>query len=436
MTKQSVVKIGFVGLGVVGQGVWKHLEADLTSLEERLGVRIELSRAAVSDLNKKRGIEIDKSLLTTDPMAVARDPQIDILCELMGGVDQAKTVTLAAFETGKTVVSANKALICDHGAELFEVARAKGCNYFFEASVAGGIPIIKSIREGLVANRFPCIYGILNGTCNYILTRMEREQLGFEEIVQDARRLGYVEADESLDLDGWDTAHKTVILTYLAHSQWVPMDKIAVEGIRKISLEDISVAKELGYKIKLLGIVTHDFVNHSPSVRIHPALLPLSNPLATVDDVYNAVSVKGDIVGSTLYVGRGAGQDATASAVISDIVDAIVDWGKPSSIGMPSISQNEKDGLSSTQAAKPMSEFYLRFKVIDQAGVLADVATIMARHNISIDSVLQRPISKGFSQLILTTHKSEEEAMQKALKELEKSPLVKTEPFLLRIIDF
>ena len=221
------------------------------------------------------------------------------------------------------MVSANKALICKHGEEIFTAALRNRTHYFFEASVAGGIPIIKTLREGLVANCFPLIYGILNGTSNYILTRMEREGLSFPDILDDARRLGYVEADESLDLDGWDAAHKAVILAYLAHGRWVKLKEMLVEGIRGITQYDISYARDLGYKIKLLAVISRDFSTNSLSVRLHPALISRREMMANVDEVYNGVSLTGDVVGTTLLVGRGAGQDATSSAVISDIADAV-----------------------------------------------------------------------------------------------------------------
>ena len=241
---EKVYRIGFIGMGTVGQGVWKHLQTDRERTQARLGTRYELVKASVRDINKKRDIDISREQMTEDPLDVVRDDSIDIVCELMGGTDRALALTLEALKRGKVVVSANKAVICKHGAEIFETAQKYGGKYFFEASVAGGIPVIKVLREGLVANGFSLIYGILNGTCNYILTRMERENAPYESIVADARKLGYVEADESLDLDGWDAAHKISILAYLAHGVWANPEKdMLVSGIRGIRLEDMHWAE-------------------------------------------------------------------------------------------------------------------------------------------------------------------------------------------------
>src|SRR5258706_11010084 len=241
----------------------------------------------------------------------------------MGGTTLARDVTLAALGCGKVVVSANKALICEHGAEIFATARRHGGHFFFEASVAGGIPIIKALREGLVANRFPLIYGILNGTCNYILTQMEDQDAPYPGVLAEAKRLGYAEADESLDVDGWDTAHKASVLAWLAHGVWVKTDQMIVEGISRITPADFKNASTLGFGIKLLAVITRDFARNELSVRVHPTLLPEGNVIANVSGVFNAISVTGDIVGTTFYSGRGAGQDATASARLSDIPDAV-----------------------------------------------------------------------------------------------------------------
>src|SRR5476651_289726 len=267
MSQLSTINIGICGLGTVGQGVWKHLEGARASLESRLGVKLHLLRASVRDLKKTRAIRVPAGRLTTDPLAVATDPAVHIVCELIGGTTLARQVTLAALKQVKMVVSANKALLCAHGPEIFAAARAHGGHFFFEASVAGGIPIIKALREGLVANRFGLIYGILNGTCNYILTRMEREGLGYPAILADAKRLGYAEADESLDVEGWDTAHKASILAYLAHGAWVPTRAMLVEGIAAITQADLQFAREHGYAIKLLAVITRDFANGELFVR-------------------------------------------------------------------------------------------------------------------------------------------------------------------------
>ena len=443
MGKRTQISIGLIGLGVVGQGVWKHLMRSRASLERRLGARLELRRVAVRDLTKKRQVEIPRPLLTDDPFSVATDPEIDIVCELIGGTDLARQLCLAALRRGKTVVSANKALICQFGHELFRVAQENRGHFFFEASVAGGIPIIKVIREGLVANRFDLIYGILNGTCNYILTRMERENLTFEDTVADARRLGYVEADESLDLDGWDTAHKAVILAFLAHGMWVDLKGLSVEGIRDVTLDDIQWADRLGYKIKLLGIISRDKISDRISVRVHPTLISKRKVLANVDEVYNGVSVSGDVVGTTVHIGRGAGQDATASAVISDITDAVAARsGSARAMQQQQYlagdsSEHLEGRLRLADLSEIPGQYYLRLQVIDRPGVLAEVAHEMARHGVSIASLNQPKVSGGESaMLILTTHESNEGSIKKTIRDLKRLESVLTAPFLLRIVGF
>lgn len=429
------VRIGLVGLGVVGQGVWKHVTGRRKQLAAQAGAELILHKAAVKDMSRPRDIRVPQSKLTEDAMAVATDPDIDIVCELMGGLKLSKKVTLAALASGKTVVTANKALLAEHGDEIFAAAEAGGGRVFFESAVAGGIPIIKGLREGLVVNQFPIIYGILNGTCNYILTRMEREGKGFEEIVGDARRLGYVEADESLDLDGWDTAHKAAILAWLAHGRWISMKEMPVEGIRDVSLEDIEWASKLGYKIKLLATITRDLKKGVVSASVHPTLVPQALALSRVDEVYNGVSVTGDVVGETVFIGRGAGRDATASAVISDIVDAALYkvFGGPPTLSVSSDESLELAGLDDVRQA-----FYLRLTVKDRPGVLSIITAITAEHAVSIESMVQTPgPKKGTSNLVLTTHVSSEEQISLLVKDLTKARgTVVKKPFVLRIADF
>jgi len=427
------IRIGLAGLGTVGQGVWKHLQERRSELESQMGCRLELVRAAVRDLHKRRAVRVPRKVLMDDPVALAMDPEIDVLCELMGGTGKALEVTEAALRCGKTVVTANKALLCHHGEKLFRLARRNGAHIYFEASVAGGIPIIKALREGLVVNRFPLIYGILNGTCNYILTRMERESQSFETIVKDARRLGYVEADERLDLDGWDAAHKAVIIAYLAYGKWIPLKRMPVEGIRDITLEDIQWARNLGFKIKLLALILRDFEKNHVFASVQPALVPRDMVLANIDGVFNAISVTGDIVGESVYIGRGAGQDPTASAVISDLVDA----GRAIAHGiLPEEPANRKD-LQLAALAEVHRSFYIRLTVQDRPGVLAEVAGVLAEEGVSIESVLQRPNGQRDSaHLVLTTHLCSEAAMASAVRRLKRRRSLLEKPFLLRIADF
>jgi len=433
MTQKTDIKIGLVGLGTVGLGVWKHISSHRRELEDRLGARLVLHRAAVRDLKKPRQPKVAASKLTDDPIAVATDPDIDIVCELMGGTGRALEVTEAALKAGKIVVTANKALLCDHGKKLFQLAAKNHTSIYFEASVAGGIPIIKALREGLSANRFPLVYGILNGTCNYILTRMEREQKPFDTIVEDARRLGYVEADEALDLDGWDAAHKAVILTYLAHGTWVPLKKIPVEGIRGVALDDMEWARRLGYKIKLLAVIQRDFENHHVMASVQPTLVPGDWILSDVDGVFNAISVHGDIVGESAYIGRGAGQDPTASAVISDILDAA----REKVLGLSPFLPSPASDLKLAPLESIQVPFYVRLTVKDRPGVLAEVADVLAQHKVSIESVLQTPLGEGGkANLVLTTHVTSEAVMKSVCTALKRRKSVLKAPFLLRIADF
>ena len=437
MSEPRIVNIGLCGFGTVGQGVWKHFSRLRADLEPRLGARVNLTRVAVRDLGKARAVKIPKAKLTADALSVATDPNVHIVCELMGGTELAREVTLAALTHGKIVLSANKALICAHGAEIFAAARKYGGHFLFEASVAGGIPLIKAIREGLVANRFPCIYGILNGTCNYILTKMEELDTPYASVLEEAKRLGYAEAQESLDVEGWDTAHKASILAWLAHGVWVRPEQMIVEGIERITPADFKNASALGYGIKLLAIITRDFSTDEIVVRVHPTLLPEGSVLARVSGVFNAISVTGDVVGTTVYIGRGAGQDATASAVISDIADAVALLlnGK----GVHLVGEEQPPASKGTRLAPPeriRGRYYVRLTVADRPGVLARVATIMAKNKMSIASVIQSPSeSEGLASLVLTTHESDERSMRVALRTLAGLSSVREKPLLLRIGD-
>jgi homoserine dehydrogenase len=434
MSTPKIIKIGLCGFGTVGQGVWQHLERARPDLEARLGVKLDLARAAVRDLKRTRDIVIPADKITGDALSIANDPSIAIVCELIGGTTLAREVTLAALKRGAVVVSANKALLCSHGAELFETARKHGGHFFFEASVAGGIPIIKALREGLVANRFTQIYGILNGTCNYILTRMVQEGAPYAEILADAKRLGYSEADEALDVDGWDTAHKASVLAFLAHGVWVKTEQMIVEGIAKITQADLKHAAALGYGIKLLAVITRDFATNQMFVRVHPTLIPQERVLANVNGVFNGIAVTGDVVGTTTYIGRGAGRDATASAVISDIADAAVLL----STGKATAAPGTVAGVPTPAPLEKITgRYYVRTLVKDEPGVLAQIATVMANHRVSIASVTQPEAGEeGTASLILTTHQSNEHAIRETLAELARLPSVVEAPLLLRIGDF
>ena len=446
MATIPTVNIGILGLGVVGQGVLKHLNRNRKLLESRLGVKLKVTKIAVRDKSLKREVKVNPKILTEDGTEVVNDPAIQIVCELIGGTKLAKRLTLQALKNGKSVVTANKALLCEHGNEIIRAAKKSNGHVFFEASVAGGIPIIKSIREGLVANRFPSISGILNGTCNYILTRMQAEGKPFIEILEEAKALGYAEADESLDVDGIDAAHKAGILAYLAHGKWISMSEMLIDGIREITTRDMAVADAMGYRIKHIASVECDPKKNSLFVGVYPALIPKTHILARVDDVYNAVCVSGDVVGTTVHIGRGAGQDATASAVIGDIADAV--FSEQGSELMNLIDEENYPLAASSKELRVAkleevtSCFYLRISVVDQPGVLSQVTSVMANEKISIARIVQdldqngSCKGRGSAVLTMTTHQCSESAIAKASAALKRLRPVLSNPFLLRIADF
>ncbi|MEM0967555.1 MAG: homoserine dehydrogenase [Verrucomicrobiota bacterium] len=418
------IRIGLLGFGTVGQGVYKSLEKRGAELTLEIGAHLEIAGIVVRDLGRKRDVSVEEGLLTDDPEGLLADPTVPILCELVGGVDEALVWTRLALENGKTVVTANKALLCDHGEELMAIAEARGGRLFFEASVAGGIPVIKALREGLVANRFDRIYGILNGTSNYILTRMEREQISFEPVLDAARDLGYVEADESLDLDGWDAAHKTVILAWLAHRLWVPTAEMIVEGIRKITLDDMRFAGELGYRIKLIASIQRLSDSESVALSVRPTLVPLESLMADVNDAFNAVRLEGDVAGPTVLIGRGAGQDPTASAVVSDLVDA--GRARVSEVHPRSGTARPGDATRTATLEEIQQEYYVRLNVDDEPGVLAKVAGSFSQGQISIATVIQREHSgEGTAALVLVTHVCTEAALRNTLEDLCRESFVR-----------
>jgi homoserine dehydrogenase len=366
--------------------------------------------------------------------------------ELMGGTTTAREVTLRALRQGKPVVMANKALLSMHGEELFATAQNFGTNLYYEASVAGGIPIIKVLREGLIGNRITRLYGIVNGTCNYILTRMKLEGADFQDVLADAQRLGFAEAEPSLDVDGHDAAHKIGILASLAHGFWVNPRDIHVEGIRHVSKLDIKFATQLGYTIKLLGVVKcgegccteskRSGAGPRIQVTVYPTLISNSHVLASVNHVFNAVYVRGDIVGDTLYYGRGAGQDATASAVLSDLADAALDLKCASQSRVPPFVPHEREGTV-LKIDEVVSRYYLRLSVVDQPGTLAKISAILGQLKIGISSVIQPEGHEGESvPLILMMHDAPNAAMRKALSRIGQLPVIKAPPVMIRVESF
>lgn len=380
------IRIGLLGFGTVGAGVVDGLVRHGELVNHRAGCTITLAKIADLDIESDRGVAVDRLLLTDDARSVIDDPDIDIIVELIGGTEAAREFIMRALEQGKTVVTANKALLAEHGRELFDAAEVHRTDLLYEASVAGGIPVIRALREGLIANHIEGIYGILNGTCNYILTRMERENLPFEQVLEQAQREGYAEADPSLDVDGLDTAHKAVILTFLAYGFHVSMRDIEIAGIRRITGADIRYARQLGFRIKLLAGIRH--ADGQVEVTVAPALVPESHMLASVQGVNNAVLVRGDITGDTLYYGRGAGRYPTAGAVIADIAEAARNLATDSAARIPAFTPLTHYGKLKP-AEEVASRYYLRILLLNCPGVLAKVAHILGEYGISIASVIQ-----------------------------------------------
>ena len=429
------VNLGMIGGGTVGSGVFHAFQLNGGLMSSRIGVKVNVRKVAVKAFDEPRPYPISRPLMTLDWQSVVNDPQVDIVTELVGGTGIAKTMVLAALGQGKTVVTANKALLSTHGPELFAAAAKGGANLYYEASVCGGIPIIKSLREGFVANQFSAIYGIVNGTCNYILTRMKQEGADFGVVLADAQKLGYAETPPDLDIDGCDAQHKTGILASLAHGFWVDHHDVHTEGIREVSKIDMQFAQQLGYTIKLLGIVKQVAGKKAGvQVSVYPALIPDTHVLANVNGVFNAVFVRGDVVGDTLFYGRGAGKDATASAVLSDVADAALDLKTGTKKGRipPFVA------CSRNVAVLPMdtivSQYYVRFSVVDKPGVLAKIAAVFAAAKIGISSVIQPEGHEGESvPLIMMIHDAPNAAMARALAKISKLPAVKGKPVMFRV---
>ncbi|MEI3039593.1 MAG: homoserine dehydrogenase [Victivallales bacterium] len=425
------LEIGIIGFGTVGAGVADCLLKNGEVIAKRTGVKPVIKKIADLDIVRDRGVKVPDGVLTTDAMEAIETCQV--IVELVGGTTFAKTIILEALKRGKPVVTANKALLAKYGEELFAEAEKSGADIFYEASVGGGIPIIKSLREGLVGNRINRIYGILNGTCNYILTRMERDQADFKEVLADAQKLGYAEANPSLDIDGFDTAHKATIAASLAYGKWFGMDPVYVEGITEITLDEIKLTKELGYKIKLLAIIKQNDGN--VEIRVHPTLIPKQSMLAKVDDVFNAVMVNGDFVGDTLFYGRGAGRNATASAVVADITDVCLNLNAGSSRRLPGfVAGNLYDQVLPIDNVR--SRYYLSLQVADEPGVLAKITNILASYNISISSVVQKERKGGENvSLVILTHLCEEKDMKAAIVRINALEEVRNNVKFIRIED-
>ncbi|MFA5199930.1 MAG: homoserine dehydrogenase [Candidatus Omnitrophota bacterium] len=425
------INIGLIGLGNIGCGVVKILQQRKSLLSQKIGIEIIIKKICDKDLSKKRDITIDKNLLTSNVNEIIDDPQIDIVVELIGGLSPAKEFILASLKKGKHVVTANKALLAKCGNELFQEASEKGKNIYFEASVGAGIPIIKSIKEGLVANRFNSIIGIVNGTSNYVLTQMSKENCSFENAISSAKAKGFAEKDPTLDIQGIDSAHKLALLTFLAFGKFVNLKDIFIEGISQISALDIAYAKELGYEIKLLAIAKKEL--NELEVRVHPTFLPAEHLLSSVDGVFNAIYVSSDLAGNLMFYGPGAGQYPAASAVVSDIVDLTQDI--KAGLFRPTLNSLEDNSISGLRKIDEFeNRYYIRIMAVDKPGVLAKVAGILSKFGISIASVNQKERLKSqVVPVVMITHEVKEKNMRSALKLIDKLSEIKEKSIAIRI---
>jgi homoserine dehydrogenase len=422
-----VLRVGLLGCGTVGSAVVRLLDEHREDIARRAGCRLEIAKVAVRDPARPRDVPLPDGALVDDPMAVLDDPGIDIVCELVGGTEPAGSLVLAAFERDKPVVTANKELLATRGRELFDAADAKGLDLYFEAAVGGGIPIVRPLKESLTGERLRRVTGIVNGTTNFILTQMSEEGLGFDDALRQAQDLGYAEADPTADVDGHDAAAKCAILASIAFNARVVGDEVFREGIARVTTEDIEFARRLGYVVKLLAIAELG-EDERIAVRVHPAMIPATHPLASVRDAYNAVFVEGPNVGELMFYGRGAGGDATATAVVGDLV---------------TVARNLLSGARGVgctcfheRTIRPMAEmtgqYYILLRVDDRPGVLAEIASVLGRNDVSIKSVWQEGTGRD-AQLVFVTHRAREGAFQQAVTELRSVPAVLEVRSVLRV---
>ena len=428
------INVGIIGLGTVGTGALRILRENAELIRRRVGVPVDVTKIAVRDIKRDRGLQLPAGLLTTNPLQITEDPDIDIVVELIGGYEPARELILSAIARGKHVVTANKALLAMHGTEIHEAARRAGVSIGFEGSVGGGIPVIKALKEALAANRILSIYGIINGTSNYILTKMTEEDRSFADVLSEAQRAGYAEADPTFDVGGIDTAHKLAILVNLAFGAHVDLKDIYTEGITSISPLDIDFGKVLGYKLKLLAIAKmHE--GGEAEARVHPTMVPDEYPIAKVGGVYNAIQIVGDACDDIMLYGRGAGSLPTGSAVVGDIMDIArqilmepsrkLPAGAAAAPGIP---------VHLQPMASIVSLYYFRLMALDQPGVLSQISGILGRHRISIAQMIQRGRKAGGSvPLVIMTHKALESDIQKALVEIKALTCITEVPILIRV---
>ncbi|MCX5712642.1 MAG: homoserine dehydrogenase [Candidatus Omnitrophica bacterium] len=425
------INVGLIGFGTVGSGVVKILREKKSLISSKIGLEIAIKKICDKDLSAKRNVSVDKALFTKDPGDVINDPAIDIVIELIGGINPAKEFISEAIKKGKSIVTANKALLSQHGRELFTLAIDKQKSIYFEASVGGGIPIIKAVREGLVANNFSGVFGIVNGTSNFILSQMSETDCTFKVALIDAQKKGYAEKDPSLDIDGADSAHKLALLVYLCYGKWVGIDEIYTEGISQISSLDVNFANELGFEIKLLAIAKKE--GDELEVRVHPTLIPKSHLLASVDGINNAIYVESDLAGDLLFYGPGAGQLTAASAVVSDLVD--LSQGLKAGLFRPTLNIVEDKSIKKLRKIDDFeSRYYIRFSAVDKPGVLAKISGILAKFGISIASVTQKEKSRAQEvPIVMIVHNAKEKNLRQALGIIDKFNVIKEKTVAIRM---
>ncbi len=426
------INIGLIGFGNVGSGVVKILRDRKKLIADKIGVEIDVFKICDKDIFSKRNVSVDKSLLTKDARDIIDDPHIDIVVELIGGIHPAKEFILDALKKGKNIVTANKALLAQEGRELFAYARDRGKSIYFEASVGAGIPIIKSLREGLVANNFYSIFGIVNGTSNFVLSQMSDNKCTFDDALKDAKLKGFAEKDPTLDIEGIDSAHKLILLTYLSFGRLVNLNEIFVEGISRISLDDVNYAQDLGFKIKLLAIAKKD--GDELNARVHPTFVPKGHLLSSVGGVFNAIYVSSDLAGNLLFYGPGAGQFAAASAVVSDLTDLTQDI--KAGLFRPTLNITLDKSVKKLRRIDEIeSRYYIRLTVMDKPGVLAKIAGVLAKFDISIASVTQKERRKGKSAvpIVMIIHKAKEKNLRQALETIDRLNVIEEKSVAIRM---
>ncbi|HJV64601.1 MAG TPA: homoserine dehydrogenase [Geomonas sp.] len=429
------IKIGLLGFGTIGAGVVKLLNDNSSLISEKTGAKLSLKSIADLDITTDRGVGTEGIKLTTNADEILNDPEISVVIELIGGYEPARTFALKAIANGKHVVTANKALLAVHGQEIYSAAKANGVEVLFEAAVGGGIPVLSAIKGNMAANRFSTVLGIVNGTCNYILTRMTQEGADFSDVLKSAQQMGYAEADPTFDIEGVDTAHKLCLLLSLCFGTKVDLKDIYCEGITSVSAEDVDFAKSFGYRIKLLAIGKMD--GGQIEARVHPTMIPSDYPLADVHGVFNAIRLTGDFVGPVMFYGRGAGMDATASAVIGDVVDLCRNMG--AGISRRCAPLGYLDEKVALLPIKPMgdivSKYYIRFQALDRPGVLSRIAGALGAHGISIASMVQSARSSDVVPIVIMTHEAREEDMRRALSEIDGFDVIRAKSTFIRIED-